>query len=178
MTRWIGSAAALALTLTACGGGSEGDDVSGSGAAGNVATPVGSASANGGAGVSLEPGRWETTTELVSVKSDMPGMEASMPKGKSNPTSVCVTPEQAAEPMAILSPGWGISPDCKYNNMSSAGVIQAKTQCDTQGGSAQITVKGQATPTSYEIEHQSIGSAQGMSTTSVMRISGRRVGDC
>lgn len=171
----ISIAAAAALLLVACGSQEE---------AGNEAADGQEAATDGvageGAGVTMEPGEWETTVQVVRMS--MPNL----PAGASAPTPPtttlrnCLTPEQVSQPNAGFLTGNQDS-GCTYENMAMrGGRIQGSVQCETGAGTMRSTFEGQFTPTSYELTQRmqmtGEGAAGGMDVES--RITGRRIGDC
>lgn len=163
------SSAAIAVLLLAACGGQSGNEQGAEGEAGGAA----------GASVSLQPGQWEMTTEVVSM--NIPNMPAGMTPPMPPPTTVrtCLTPEQAAAPGGDFITGSGEGGGCRSENMSMEnGRIQGTVQCQAEGGSMTAAVSGQFTPTSYEINQQVETSAEGMTMEMESRTTGRRVGDC
>lgn len=187
MRQWIGFAGALALA--GCGGG-DGDankaatgNMSGNAGAGAEAGGnAGSGAESGGGGggsASLQPGQWEITTNVTRLA--VPGMPAGMSPPMPPPTTVraCLTAAQAAQPGAGFLSGSGEGQGCTYeSNSIGGGRIQAVVQCSQQGTTMRSTMTGQFTATSYEVSQQAQISAQGQTTETESRTTGRRVGDC
>ena len=170
--RHAGTALA-ALLLAACGsqGGNE-----------QAANGAGGAEAGGGGGaatVSLQPGMWETTVEVLRM--NMPNMPAGVTAPTPPPTTVraCLTAAQASQPNANFLTGSGESGGCTYENFSmTGGRIQGTVTCNAQGATMRSTLNGQFTPTSYEITTQAQTSANGMNVEMETRTRSRRTGDC
>lgn len=140
--------------------------------------------------VSLQPGEWETTSEIVDARMDnapegMPaGMMDSM-KGRKTTIRNCVTPEQAENPgadfLAAQKDG-----RCTYSGFEMAGgAIKGTVTCTSQeGGSATMKMEGVYSPTSYtttvDMVSAGMGGAQARDMTMHMitKVSGKRIGEC
>lgn len=179
-----GFSAAALLALSACG---KSDDGAGAGSgAKQSAEQVASEMKK----VSLQPGEWETTVEIVDVQ--MEGAPKGMPagamdamKGRKTVTKNCVTPEQAANPNADFLTAQKDS-KCTYSGFEmSGGMIKGAVSCPGgEGGTAEVAMKGIYTPTSYtmtmEMDSAGMGgaSAPGMKMHMKMKSSGKRIGEC
>ena len=165
---------ALALTtmamLAACG-------QSGDGGNGTAAAPSAGPLA---AGVAMQPGQWESRLEIVNA--NMPQMPpgVTVPGMQPITRTICLTPEQAANPGADALAANGQQPaGCRTENFSFAnGRIQGTSSCDHGAIRARSTISGQYTPTSYEMTVRTETESRGTTSTSEMRISARRIGDC
>lgn len=140
--------------------------------------------------VSLQPGEWETTSEIVDARMEnapegMPaGMMDSM-KGRKTSVKSCITPEQAENPgadfLAAQKDG-----RCTYSGFEMAGgAIKGTVTCAGQdGATATMKMEGIYTPTSYtttvNMESAGMGGAQAKDMTMLMttRVSGKRIGEC
>lgn len=140
--------------------------------------------------VSLQPGEWETTSEILDARMEnapegMPaGMMASM-KGRKTSVKSCITPEQAENPgadfLAAQKDG-----RCTYSGFEmSGGAIRGAVTCGGEGGgSATMKMEGVYTPTSYTttVDMVSTGmggpQARGMTMHMTTKVSGKRVGEC
>lgn len=164
--------AASLLALAACGSKSDGNSAKGSG--GGLL---------GGGAVSLQPGEWEMTMQVVDYKA--PGMPASVAQQmKAAPPTVnrdCMTEEEAKGPKPdTFSPGRGAL-NCKQENFSWAnGKISGKTSCDGANGAGKMsmTMDGSYTPTSIDINIKNETMANNVAASIEMRVSGRRIGEC
>ena len=165
-------AAVAALLLVSCGGRDEAGKAEADGQE--------QAAAGGGGGVTMEPGEWETTVQVVNMS--MPNLPAgaSVPTPPATTIRTCLTAEQVSRPNADFLTGNRDS-GCSYDNMSMRdGRMQGSVQCATEAGTMRSTFEGQFTPTSYELTQRmqmsGEGAAAGMDVES--RITGRRLGDC
>ena len=173
------------LVLAACDKGSKegGADAARNQSVGEVASEMKK--------ISLRPGEWETTQEVVDVKIE--GAPEGMPKGamdamKGRKTTVksCITPEQAANPSADFLTAQKDS-KCTYSGFEMAGgAIKGAVSCPSPDGKgkADITIAGSYGAETYQMtmEMQAAGMG-GPQTTAMtmhmkMRTSGKRVGEC
>lgn len=142
--------------------------------------------------VALQPGEWETTSEVVDVK--MEGAPKGMPpgaldamKGRKTTFKNCITPEQAANPSADFLTAQKES-KCTYSGFQmTGGTVQGAISCPGgQGRGMTATMKGIYTPTSYDIGMDMTtggggagdASAPAMSMQMKMRTTGKRIGEC
>ncbi len=140
--------------------------------------------------ISLQPGEWETTQEVVDITIE--GAPEGMPQGmmdamKGRKTTVrnCITPEQAEKPSADFLTAQKDS-KCTYSGFEMAGgTLRGTVSCPGgEGGSANVTMEGKYTPTSYamnmEMRSQGMGGAKmpGMTMHMKMRSAGKRIGEC
>lgn len=140
--------------------------------------------------VSLQPGEWETTSEIVDAKIENApeGMPAGMMdamKGRKTSVKSCITPEQAENPgadfLAAQKDG-----RCTYSGFEMAGgTIKGTVTCaGGEGGTATMTMEGAYTPASYTTTVNMVSAGMGgpqakdMTMHMTTRVSGRRVGDC
>lgn len=142
--------------------------------------------------VSLQPGEWESTQEIVDVKIEgapegtPPNMLDGM-KGQKQTARNCITPEQAANPSADFLTAQKDS-NCTYSGFEMAGgKIEGKVSCPApqgQQGKADVTIDGSYSETEYAVnmEMQAAGSggagADQMKMHMVMKTTGKRIGDC
>ena len=162
------TAALAALLLSACGGGSGGNE-SEKAAGGEAA----------GSGETMQAGQWEMTTQVVSV--NVPGMPAGTAPPTPPPTtvSVCLTPEQVANPGADFATGTGSNGGCTSDNMSWAnGRVSGTVQCNQSGTTMRSTLDGRYSGTTYEVTQRAEISSGGQTMTTESRTTGRRTGDC
>lgn len=167
--------AAAMLVLAACGSQSGNEQAAGNGTEAGEAPAAG----GGGASVSLQPGQWQSTVEIVRVSAP------NMPPGMTPPAmppitaSYCITPEQAANPNAGMIAGNTAQAGCTTENYSMAnGRIQGTVQCNIQGTVARTTMDGQFTPTSYDMTMVGQQTVSGITTETETRITAQRTGDC
>lgn len=183
MRKMAMAAALAALTLGAC---SKEDGGSASGDSPQSAEEVASQMAK----VSLQPGEWETTSEIVEVTMDnMPqGMPAGMldaMKGRKTTVKSCITPEQAENPEADFLTAQKDG-NCTYSGFEMAGgTIRGNVSCTSeQGGTANIAMEGIYSPASYAMTMNMNGDGMGgagtpgMTMQMKMKTSGKRIGEC
>jgi hypothetical protein len=166
------STAALAVLLLSACGGNGGNESAGSG---EKAAGGGTAGGN----VAMQAGQWEMTTQVVSMTAE--GLPAGMTPPTPPPTtvSICLTPEQAANPGANFATGSAENSGCTSENMAMAnGRVTGTVQCAQGGTTMRTTLDGQYTATSYEVTQRAQISGQGVSMNTESRTTGRRTGDC
>jgi hypothetical protein len=169
-------AAMTALLLVSCSGGGGEEKAAG----GDTAAADGPAAAGGGgAMVTMQPGQWEITTEVVRMSApDLP-QGASVPNPPPTTIRTCLTPEQAAAPTGGFLTGSGENSGCTASNLSmTGGRVQGTVQCEQPGTTMRSTLDGTFTPTSMEMNQRVETTAQGMTMEIESRTTGRRVGDC
>ncbi len=176
-------ASSAILALGACDKGGEAiDNGGGAQTAQDVATEMKK--------ISLQPGEWETTSEIVDVTMENapqgmpPGMMDTM-KGRKTTVKTCLTPEQAEKPNAdFLTAQKGSN--CTYSGFEMAGgTIKGNVSCTGgQGGNATVAMTGIYTPASYtmtmDVTSAGMGGpqAQDMKMHMKMKTSSKRVGEC
>lgn len=177
------SGAAL-LALSACG---KSDDKAASGnqSAQEVASELKK--------VSLEPGEWETTQEIVDVSmegapKDMPSGMIDAMKGQKNVVKTCITPEQAEKPDADFLTAQKDN-KCTYSGFEmSGGTVKGSITCPAEGGGTMnASIEGIYTANSYATNMEMVaaglggmpGAAPGgMSMHMKMKVTGKRIGEC
>jgi hypothetical protein len=136
--------------------------------------------------VTLEPGEWENTVEIVDVKIDgLPdGMPANMMdsmKGKVTTSKSCITKEEAENPGAqFFAAQEKTSCEVKKFNMSG-GAVSSEMACSNMGGTPgdmTMAMDGQYGPSSYDMTMNMHGGAKGMKMNISAKSSGKRIGDC
>jgi len=171
-------ASSAVLALAGCG---KGEDKAGSGAPQSVEEVAKEMDM-----VQLQPGEWETTTEMVDMKIEgaPEGMPADAMKGAiGHKTSVrsCITPEQAAKPNADFVAAQKDS-KCTYSDFAMVGgTIKGTVSCPgEQGGKMTASMNGSYQPTSYALTMtmNMDGIQPGMKMVSTMKTTGKRIGDC
>ena len=173
------------LALGACG---KGEEEAAGGASGEAQTAQEVASEM--KKISIQPGEWESTTEVVDVRMDnpppgMPNGMLDMMKGRKTSTKNCITPEQAANPEAEFLASQK-NDQCTYKGFQmTGGVIKGTVSCPSgDGGTADVAMTGSYTPASYVMEMEmnaaNLGgpSAAGMAMWMKMRTTGKRIGEC
>src|ERR1700684_1398377 len=164
MDKRIYLAAGLAVALAACG-------KSGGGAQ----------SAAGGPAVQMQPGEWEMTVETVNLSgAGLPPAYAAQMKGHKITTRNCITPEEAAHPMAKMTQDRK-NDQCNYSGFSFAdGRIQGIISCGAGGGAGKTTMSmnGQYDGQNYAYTSRMTSEGRGMDMTIDSKATGHRVGDC
>lgn len=142
--------------------------------------------------VTIRPGEWETTQEVVDVKIEgaPDGMPAGMMdamKGRKTTVKTCITPEQAANPSADFLTAQKDS-KCTYSGFEMAGgTVKGAVSCPSPDGKgkADITIDGSYAADSYQMamEMQTAGMGGGEKGESMtmhmkMKTSGKRIGEC
>lgn len=185
------SAGAMMLTLAACDKGAEpaADGNSGPAAGANTSQSVEQVAAEMKK-ISLQPGEWETSFEILDVKMEggpqgMPERMVDAMKAKRPPIKTCITPEQAAKPDADFLTAQKDS-KCSYSGFHMAGgAIEGTVTCPSgQGGESKVAMQGIYTPTTYtvtmEMDAAGMNSPSGGAMTMHMKAktTGKRVGEC
>lgn len=133
------------------------------------------------ANLRIEPGLWESTSEVVNVTApNLPRDVQNRMKAPGTATRHCITPEQAAQPdanfLATRQEG------CTYRDFSMRnGHMQGTMTCAGEGmpGQATATMEGQYGPDRYEMRMRMEMAGPADATMTIeTRASGRRVGDC
>ena len=136
--------------------------------------------------VSLEPGEWENTVEILDV--EIEGMPNGAPAGlienmKSQKTTSksCMSEEQAKNPGAeFFSAQKEFDCEVKKFNMSG-GAIDSEMSCTNMNqGAGQMTMAmtGQYGPSSYDMTLSMDGGAAGVNMKITAKNSGKRIGAC
>jgi len=164
-----------ALLLASCGGqgGNENQSTETQGA-----SKAAESGAAGGGDVTLQPGLWESTVEIVSMT--MPNMPQGMtiPKQAAVSTRTCMTASQLSAPGPSFFSG-NKDANCTSQNFSmSGGRLQGTLQCEVAGTTQRMTMDGQFTPTSYVVNQRIESTINGMATEQEVRVTSHRVGDC
>lgn len=136
--------------------------------------------------VTLEPGEWENTVEIVDVKID--GLPDGMPAGvmdkmmgKVTTSKSCITEEEAAKPGAQFFAAQEKT-NCEVKKFSmSGGAVSSEMSCNNMGGAPgnmTMTMDGQYGPSSYDMTMNMIGGAAGMKMNISAKSNGKRIGSC
>lgn len=136
--------------------------------------------------VTLEPGEWENTVEIVDVEIDgLPeGMPANMMdsmKGKVTTTKSCITKEEAENPGAQFFAAQEKT-NCEVKKFDmSGGAVSSKMACSNMGGSPgnmTMVMDGQYGPSSYDMTMNMKGGASNIKMNISAKSSGKRIGNC
>ena len=136
--------------------------------------------------VTLEPGEWENTVEIVDVKID--GLPEGMPagvmdrmKGNVTKSKSCITKEQAENPGAQFFAAQEET-KCEVKKFEmSGGAVSSEMACNDMGGTpGSMTMKmdGQYGPSSYDMTMNMVGGAAGMKMNITAKSNGKRIGSC
>lgn len=174
--------AALALTLAACGGGSD-PDANGDGTI-SMGEAADQAVSQQGV-IRPDPGLYRGTTQLVDLTvSGASQQEVDMIKqfmgSKPRSTEFCLTPEEAEKGFEQMAKEAQES-ECSFEKFDiQSGKIDAVMNCNSsQRGQARVTLKGTGTRTSSDMTMTMDASAPtGDAMTMTMRTTQERVGDC
>ncbi|HWH22311.1 MAG TPA: DUF3617 domain-containing protein [Allosphingosinicella sp.] len=132
--------------------------------------------------VEIEPGQWETVTEIVSAEGPLPKEALQQMTGRRDTVSNCITPEQAKRPSANFLAAQQKS-ECTYQEFRvDNGQIQGRMSCSggELPGRMQTAMKGRYEPKRYDImmdmETSPLPGAGPMKIRT--RTRGERVGEC
>ena len=136
--------------------------------------------------VTLEPGEWENTVEIVDVKID--GLPDGVPagvmdsmKGKVTTSKSCITKEEAENPGAQFFAAQEKT-NCEVKKFDmSGGAVSSEMSCSNMGGapgSMTMAMDGQYGPSSYDMTMNMNGGASGMKMNISAKSSGKRIGNC
>ena len=163
MHRSAALAAALALTVTGCGG-EEPRNLSDEA----VAAELG--------GLRIEPGLWEVRSEVLDVSApNLPIEVRNRMLGPRGSIRHCITPEQAERPSANFLAARQSS-DCRYRDFRmTEGRLTGAMTCPE----ATATMAGRYGPTGYDMRMEMRSAMpDGAVMTLRLRSSGRRIGEC
>ena len=131
----------------------------------------------------IEPGQWESTTEVVGVDAPVGGDVLKQMVGQKSSKSDCVTPEQAAKPSAAFLAVQQTN-NCTYRDWSlEGGRIRGTMTCDGGGqipGQVVMTMTGAYGSTGYDLDMnmRTAGLPGGAGMTIKAKSTGRRTGQC
>jgi hypothetical protein len=169
-------AAAGLLALAACG--SSGSKSGGNGAASATSSGGGGAP---GAAISLQPGEWEMTMEMLNVTAPgMPPAVAAQMKRRTT-SRTCMSPEEAKGPKPDTFVPQQNGMNCKREDFAwGGGRIHGKTTCTGINGSGTIVTEmdGEYSAQSMDMTMKTDTKTSGVSMAAEMRLTGRRVGEC
>lgn len=125
----------------------------------------------------IQPGKWQTTVEILEMKMPgaPPGVTAALNSHKPMTTVTCVTPE-----MATRGPQNMMNRDkaCRFAKYSMAGgQIASDMTCTRPTGTMHVVSAGTYTAFSYSVIGHATSTGR-MSMTMTTRTSGRRLGSC
>jgi hypothetical protein len=174
----------LALALGACG--KSGNSASGNAAAaGNAAEPTATAQSGAAAAagnIQLNPGEWETTSEMqMAGLGNVPPEAAQAMKGLSRKTTTrhCLTPERARNPGGEMFSGKQQEGCSKQGFTFAGGRVQGSMTCkDPRGMSSTVTMDGQYGGDNFDVTMKMTASGEGRNMTWSAHTIGRRVGAC
>ncbi|QNM83887.1 DUF3617 domain-containing protein [Sphingomonas sabuli] len=177
MMRRCAAAAALCLSLAACGSKPTVDETNAS--VEDVSQAVREASGEEGL---LRPGKWQSsvTIEKMSVPGMPPEAAERMQSAMQQPRTAeaCLTEEQAKEPGANFFAG---NDNCRYDHFRmKGGKIDAQMRCASGAATQVMKMAGTYSSTSYDMrmESDTTGGEAGQAMTMTMRVESRRTGDC
>jgi len=134
------------------------------------------------ASVKVDPGQWESTTEIVSAKGPLPQAALQEMIGQRTNVSNCITPEQAKRPSANFLAAQQNS-ECTYQDFRLDGGRLTGTMTCTGGdvpGETVTKMNGHYGPQDYDIamdiETNPLPGAGPMQIRA--RAQGKRTGDC
>lgn len=132
--------------------------------------------------VKVEPGQWESTTEIVSAKGALPKEALEQMTGRRTGSSTCITPEQAARPSAKFMAAQQNS-DCTYQDFRmQGGKISGRMTCSggQMLGDMVTVMNGDYGPTAYDMNMQmeTPGLPGGDKILITARTRGQRTGEC
>jgi hypothetical protein len=136
--------------------------------------------------VTLEPGEWENSVEIVDVKIDglpdgVPAGAMDSMKGKVTTSKSCITEEEAKNPGAQFFAAQEKT-NCEVKKFDmSGGAVSSEMACSNMGGapgSMTMVMDGKYGPSSYDMTMNMNGGAAGMKMNISAKSSGKRIGDC
>ncbi len=136
--------------------------------------------------VTLEPGEWENTVEIVDVKIE--GLPAGAPagimdsmKGQVTTSKSCITKEQAEDPGAEFFAAQEEN-NCEVKKFTmSGGAVSSEMVCSNMGGAPgnmTMAMDGQYGPSNYDMTMNMNGGAGGMKMDITAKSIGKRIGAC
>ncbi len=158
----IACLAAMSLVLSACGSGdvstADADTDSDGEVSLNEAAAVAEAS-----GMKPLPGKYRVTSDLGGMKTNV---------------EYCLSQEDADRGFEEMMQE-GQEGDCSYEKFELAGNdLDAVLVCKTDAGDMRMTMAGEVSPTSSDLEMSMSGSMGGMNVDMTMKTQQERIGDC
>lgn len=134
------------------------------------------------ASVKVEPGQWESTTEILSAKGPLPEAALRQMTGQRTSVTNCITPEQAARPSANFLAAQQNN-DCTYRDFRmQGGKLSGRMTCSggQLPGTMTTTMNGDYGPRAYDMmmEMETAGLPGTGPIQIRARTQGKRVGDC
>jgi len=169
-------AGSLVLALAACNkSGQQNASAGGSGGGGSSAPSILSGASQ------MQPGLWEMSYETTNVTgAGIPAAYLAQMKGHKETRRDCITPEQAAHPMAKMVEAQQKG-QCNFSGFSIAGGrIQGTVTCGDSKtpGKMTMTMNGQYDATNYAYTNRMTTEGRGMNMTIESQAVAHRVGDC
>lgn len=138
------------------------------------------------AGPKIQPGLWETSSEVLEMA--MPGMPAGVSpdmlkrmKPAKTLVRACITPQQAANPSANMLAAQR-DHKCDVRKMAmSGGMVSIAMRCadPKRGSTMDMTMTGRYSRTDYSmVGDMKMSGARGMAMSMKTRVISKRVGDC
>lgn len=134
------------------------------------------------AAVKVDPGQWDTSTQIVSATGPLPQEALQQMVGQKTEVSHCITPEEAARPSAnFLAAQQGS--DCTYQNFEMAGgQVKGRMTCSggQMPGRVVTEMNGAYGPQAYDMimDMETPGLPGGGAIRIKARTQGKRVGEC
>lgn len=134
------------------------------------------------ASVKIDPGQWESSTQIVSATGPLPKDVLQRMVGQRTTASNCITPEQAARPSANFLAAQQNS-DCTYQDFRmEGGSLSGRMTC-TGGqlpGKMVTAMNGTYGPQGYDMtmDMETAGLPGGAAMKIKARTQGRRTGEC
>jgi len=132
--------------------------------------------------VKIDPGQWESVTEIVSVTGPLPKETLQKMVGQRNTVSNCITPEQAARPSANFLAAQQNS-DCTYQEFTMRdGRLTGRMTCSGGNlpGKMVTAMSGAYGPQGYDMmmDMQTAGVPGAAALKIKTRAKGKRLGEC
>lgn len=134
------------------------------------------------AAVKVDPGQWDTSTQIVSATGPLPQEALQQMVGQKTEVSHCITPEEAARPSAnFLAAQQGS--DCTYQNFQMAGgKVKGRMTCSggQMPGRVVTDMSGAYGSQAYDMimDMETPGLPGGGAIRIKARTQGKRVGEC
>ena len=134
------------------------------------------------ASVKIDPGQWESTTQILSATGPLPQGALKQMVGRQTRVINCITPEQAARPSANFLAAQQNS-DCTYQQFRmEGGKLSGRMTCSGGNlpGEMVTVMSGAYGPQSYDMtmDMETAGLPGNLTMKIKARTQGRRVGEC
>jgi hypothetical protein len=129
----------------------------------------------------LNPGEWETVSEITmaGLPANMPPSVANMMKGTKVTTRHCLTPEQAQRPSGDLFSGKHQENCTRQGFTMNGGRLQGSMTCkDPRGAESTVTMDGQYGGDSFDVTMKMTAAHEGQGMTWSSHTKGHRIGAC